>query len=121
MDYYCGVDYSGVLGFLFWRVLLLRWETLIEMRRSERRRDFEEKLGSLKKITNVNKGRGMKKLKVEYAMKELDIHWHAGLDEDLKEKTVKEIFSLLMPSAGSKQGDKKKGIIFKFGKLKKDH
>ena len=68
-----------------------------------------------------NKGRGMKKLKVEYAMKELDIHWHAGLDEDLKEKTVKEIFALLMPSAGSKQGDKKKGIRFQFGKLKKDH
>ena len=92
-----------------------------KMRRSERRRDFEEKLGGLKKITNVNKGRGMKKLKVEYAMKELDIHWHAGLDEDLKEKTVKEIFSLLMPSAGSKKGDKNKRIRFKIGKLKKDH
>jgi hypothetical protein len=51
----------------------------------------------------------------------MEIHWHAGLDEDLKEKTVKEIFALLMPSAGSKQGDKKKRIRFRFGKLKKDH
>ena len=92
-----------------------------KMRRSERRRDFEEKLGSLKKITNVNKGRGMKKLKVEYAMKELDIHWHAGLDEDLKEKTVKEIFSLLMPSAGGNRGDKNKRIRFQSRNLKKDH
>ena len=32
------------------------------------------------------KKKGFKKLKIEYAMKELDHSWHKGLDEDLKEK-----------------------------------
>ena len=47
-------------------------------------------------------------MKVEYAIQELDASWHQGLDKDLKEKTVKEIFALLMPSAGSKKDAKKR-------------
>ena len=35
-------------------------------------------------------------------MRDLDQSWHSGMDEDLKEKTVEEIFALLIPRSNLK-------------------
>ena len=51
-------------------------------------------------------------------MRQLDKAWREGMDEDLKEKTVSEIFGLLLPGAGSTSERSK--VKIKGSKLKKD-
>ena len=54
---------------------------------------------------------------MDYAMRELNKAWHEGMDEDLKEKTVAEVFDLLLPGAGQNKEKKK----MKKSKFKKDY
>ena len=56
--------------------------------------------------------------KIDYAMKELDKAWHESMEEDLKEKTVEEIFALLLPGAGNEKQRKMRKMTK--SKLKKD-
>ena len=44
--------------------------------------------------------------------------WHEGMEEDLKEKTVEEIFALLLPGGGNEKQRKKRKMTK--SKLKKD-
>ena len=56
--------------------------------------------------------------KIDYALKDLDKAWHGGMEEDLKEKTVEEIFALLLPGAGNEKQRKMRKMTK--SKLKKD-
>ena len=75
-------------------------------------------MAALKDSTKKAKG-NLKRLKIDGAMKELSKAWHDGMDEDLKEKTVGEIFDLLLPhgSSGKDGGNARK---IPRSKLKKD-
>ena len=59
-----------------------------------------------------------RKGKIDYAMRDLDKAWREGMDEDLKEKTVAEIFALLLPGAGNEKQRKMRKMTK--SKLKKD-
>ena len=56
--------------------------------------------------------------KIDFATKDLHKAWSEGMDEDLKEKTVQEIFDLLLPGCGTKAARKLRKMIKP--KLKKD-
>ena len=49
-----------------------------------------------------------RKTKIDSTLKDLDKAWREGMDEDLKGKTVAEIFALLLPGCGSKKQRKDK-------------
>ena len=83
-------------------------------RRAERRKEFLEKIEAIKKPCKA-KGK-FKRVKMDYAMKELSKGWHEGMDEDLKEKTVSEVFDLLIPGAGKDRSN----VKIKKSKFKKD-
>ena len=67
-----------------------------------------------KRCAKVQKQRATK---IDYALKDLDKAWREGMEEDLKEKTVEEIFALL-PGAGIVKERKKRKMTK--SKLKKD-
>ena len=56
--------------------------------------------------------------KIDCALKDLDKDWHEGMEEDLKEKTVEEIFALLLPGGGNEGQRKVRKMTT--SKLKKD-
>lgn len=88
-------------------------------RRAERRMDFEEKLGALKR-PRWRTSRHVKKFKIEYAMKAVDKAWRDGLGEDLKGQTVSGVIALLLPSGGSTNDSTGKIKKIKGLTLKKD-
>ena len=53
-----------------------------------------------------------------FATMDLNKAWNEGMDEDLKEKTVQDIFDLLFPGCGTKAARKMKKLPT--SKLKKD-
>ena len=55
---------------------------------------------------------------IDFATKDLHKAWNEGMDEDLKEKTVQEIFDLLLPGCGTKAARKLRKMMKP--KLKKD-
>ncbi len=66
------------------------------------------------------KGKKTKKLgrsRIDDACRDLDKSWHSGMDEDLKTKTVEEIFDLLVPRSSLKN---KKATLPKKSKMAKD-
>jgi hypothetical protein len=83
-----------------------------KVRRIERRAEHLKAIEIWKKKDRV----GRKKLKIDYAMRDLHSAWHDGMEEDLKDKTVQEIFDLLLPRCGQGSGK----AIEKQAKLKKD-
>ena len=56
--------------------------------------------------------------KMDFATMDLNKAWNEGMDEDLKEKTVQEIFDLLLPGCGTNAARKMKKLPA--SKLKKD-
>jgi len=67
-------------------------------------REIEEKRAVGKKDCGKEaKVKVKRSAKIDYALKDLDKAWHEGMEEDLKEKTVEEIFALLLPGGGNEK------------------
>ena len=95
-------------------------------RRLELRANFKKELEEMelkRKVGSKDCGKDAKvqkqrATKIDYALKDLNKAWHEGMEEDLKEKTVEEIFALLLPGAGTVKERKKRKMTK--SKLKKD-
>ena len=94
-------------------------------RRQERRTDFQkiikdmhEKKAKRKDGSFPAKVPVQRASKIDFATKDLHKAWNEGMDEDLKEKTVQEIFDLLLPGCGTNAARKLRKMIKP--KLKKD-
>ena len=81
-------------------------------------KELHEKKGKRKDGSTPAKMPVQKASKMDFATKDLNKAWNEGMDEDLKEKTVQEIFDLLLPGCGTNAARKMKKLPP--SKLKKD-
>ena len=87
-----------------------KWQKIIE--------ELHEKKGKRKDGSTPAKMPMQRASKMDFATKDLNKAWNEGMDEDLKEKTVQEIFDLLLPGCGTNAARKMKKLPP--NKLKKD-